>query len=169
MGNPSGGHTSNCRYAVGRSTSPSHFVLVSLAVLSEELHRSTDTPSTATTELRTMCLFRGQSWWRTYNQKVYPSTANRSKNRHAVDFFQSLPLRFSDWEILAEELHRKRGQCTYCALSPFPCSSIIQTPPFPVASRSDHRTPYSRDPPHLLFYSSPSAALTMGFPPPLLS
>lgn len=62
-----------------------------------------------------------------------------------------------------------KGTMHILCIVPFSCSSIIQTPPFPVASRSDHRTPYSRDPPHLLFYSSPSAALTMVFPPPLLS
>ena len=91
-----------------------------------------------------------------------------STSQHAVDCSQSASLSLASWTVLAEELHRKRVGRS-CATHPFSCSSIIQTPPFPVASRSDRRTPYSRDPPHLLFYSSPSAALTMGFPLPPLS
>ena len=140
---------------------PQHLVIALCARLvgglAKELHRPTDTPSTATTELRTMCLFRGQSLWRTH---ILALVRRRL-----------LPISFAIARFLDSPgggTTRKRvGRVT--ATHPFPCSSIIQTPPFPVASRSDHRTPYSRDPPHLLFYSSPSVALTMGFPPPPLS
>ena len=88
----------------------------------QELHLCTNPPSTATTQLRTLCLFHGQSWRRTL-----------PTSQHAVDCCQSASLSLASWIVLAEELHRKRGQCTIHALSPFPCSSIIQTPPFPVA------------------------------------
>lgn len=39
VGGPGGGHTSNCRHAVDRSTSPSPFGLASLAVLAEDTHK----------------------------------------------------------------------------------------------------------------------------------
>ena len=88
----------------------------SWTVLAEDTHHSTDTPSTANTQLRTLCLFRGQSWWRTYNQKVCHSPEKRFKNRHAVDRSTS-PSHFVlvSLAVLAEELHRKRGGSHYCA------------------------------------------------------
>ena len=71
-GGPGGGTPLQYWYAVDCSQSAS-LSLASRTVLVEELHRTPHTPSTATTQLRTLCLFRGQSWWRTYNQKGYPS------------------------------------------------------------------------------------------------
>ena len=133
-----------------------------------------------------MCLFRWQSYRRNYipiltrrrpQHLVFalhaclaggPGGGTTSQYRHTVDCNHSTSyVVLVSWAVLVEDLQSKRLPLLRGIA--FLCRSIIQTPPFPVASRSDHRTPYSRDPPHLLFYSSPSAALTMGFPPLLLS
>lgn len=111
---------------------------MSLTVLAEELHRSTDTPSTATTELRTLCLFRGQSWWRQHilllvrrrPQHLAIALCARFVSGLDGEHTYHLPTRrrpqhlaFAFQACLAGDpgggTTPKKGQCTFCALSLF--------------------------------------------------
>ena len=123
--------------------------LVSWAVLAEELHRTTDTPSTATTQLRNLCLFRGQSWLRTHTKlqtrnRFLPITAPSVQllgnlgegptlnSRYTVDCNHSTAhIVLVSWAVLVEDLQSKRLPLLRGIA--FLCRSIIQTPPFQVA------------------------------------
>lgn len=99
----------NLRYILDSSTSPSPLRLAPLVILAEKLHRSTFTPSTATTQLRTLYLFCWRSWRRNYTPIL-----TRRRPQHLAFAFQACLAGGPGGGTTSE-----KGQCTFCALSLF--------------------------------------------------